>query len=138
MKKLSLLMLFIFLVPFISFAAFPVDYQESLDITTQDKSFTLKSNTVKVSATRPMKPMNEFTLTYSFDKPNVKSIKFTSNMEMNMGKYEYESTKTSDKVFTVKQILVKCMSGRTKWYTKADITYTDGKTETMYVFFDVK
>ena len=55
-----------------------------------------------------------------------------------MGKYEYESTKTSDKVFTVKQILVKCMSGRTKWYTKADIIYTDGKTETMYVFFDVK
>ena len=44
MKKLSLLMLFIFLVPFISFAAFPVDYQESLDITTKDKSFTLKSN----------------------------------------------------------------------------------------------
>lgn len=138
MKKLSFLLLFIFLVPFISLAAFPVEYQDKLDITTADKSFALKLNTVKVSATRPIKPMQEFTLTYSFDKANVKSIKFTSNMEMNMGKYEYDAVKVSDKVFTVKQILVKCMSGRTKWYTKADITYNDGKTESMYVFFDVK
>lgn len=138
MKKISFLLLFTFLVPFISFAAFPVDYNDSLDITSADKSFTLKSNTVKVSATRPMKPLQEFTLTYSFDKPNVKSVKFTSNMQMNMGKYEYDGTKVSDKVFTVKQVLVKCMSGKTKWYTKADITYNDGKTESMYVFFDVK
>lgn len=138
MKKIIMLVLICLLVPFIAFAAFPVKYQDNLDVTSQDKTFTLKSNTVKVSATRPMKPMKEFTLTYSFDKPNIKSIKFTSNMEMNMGKYEYGGKKLSDTKFSVTQILVKCMSGKTKWYTKADITYNDGKTDTMYVFFDVK
>lgn len=138
MKKLSFLLFTLFCVPFFAMAAFPVDYKEQLDITTNDKTFTLKNNSVKVSSTRPMKPMQEFTLTYTFEKPNVKSVKFSSNMEMNMGKYQYEGKKIADNSFTVNQILVKCMSGRTKWYTKADITYNDGKTETMYVFFDVK
>ena len=55
-----------------------------------------------------------------------------------MGKYEYEGKKISDNVFTVTQVLVKCMSGRTKWYTKADITYMDGNKRVFYVFYDVK
>ncbi len=57
---------------------------------------------------------------------------------MDMGKYEYEGKKISDNVFTVTQVFVKCMSGRTKWYTKADITYMDGNKRVFYVFYDVK
>ena len=139
MKKLILVLTLIMAVPFLSFAAFPVNYDEKLDITTTDKSFDLKNNnSVTVSATRPLKPMQEFTLTYKFKNPNVKAVKFTSNMEMNMGRFEYDGTKLSDTEFTVKQILTKCMSGRTKWFTKALITYNDGSNEEMYVFFDVK
>lgn len=137
MKKFILLLI-IMTVPFLSFAAFPVNYDEKLDISTTDKTFDLKNNSVTVSATRPLKPMQEFTLTYKFKNPNVKAVKFTSNMEMNMGKFEYEGSKISDTEFTVKQILTKCMSGKTKWFTKALITYNDGSNEEMYVFFDVK
>ena len=138
MKKLILVLTLIIAVPFLSFAAFPVNYYEKLDITTTDKSFDLKNNnSVTVSATRPIKPLKEFTLTYSFSKP-VNSVKFTSNMEMNMGKFEYEGKKVTDTVFTVTQTLVKCMSGKTKWYTKADITYMDGLKDEFYVFYDVK
>lgn len=134
MKKIILVLaLIIMAVPFLSFAAFPVNYNAVYDITEKDGNF----KNVSVSATRPIKPMKEFTLTYKFDRP-VKSVKFTSNMEMDMGKYEYEGKKISDTEFTVTQTLVKCMSGRTKWYTKADITYMDGKTNTFYVFYDVK
>lgn len=139
MKKIILLLTIIMAVPFLSFAAFPVNYDEKLDITTADKTFDLKNNnSVTVSATRPLKPMQEFTLTYKLKNPNVKAVKFTSNMEMNMGKFEYEGTKLSDTEFMVKQILTKCMSGKTKWFTKAFITYNDGSNDEMYVFFDVK
>ena len=55
-----------------------------------------------------------------------------------MGKFEYEGKKVTDTVFTVTQTLVKCMSGKTKWYTKADITYMDGLKDEFYVFYDVK
>lgn len=134
MKKIILVLaLIIMAVPFLSFAAFPVNYNAVYDITEKDGNF----KNVSVSATRPIKPMKEFTLTYKFDRP-VKAVKFTSNMEMDMGKYEYEGKKISDTEFAVTQTLVKCMSGRTKWYTKADITYMDGKTNTFYVFYDVK
>lgn len=134
MKKIILVLaLIIMAVPFLSFAAFPVNYNAVYDITEKDGNF----KNVSVSATRPIKPMKEFTLTYKFDRP-VKSVKFTSNMEMDMGKYEYEGKKVSDTVFTVTQTLVKCMSGRTKWYTKADITYMNGEKSVFYVFYDVK
>lgn len=132
-KNIFILILIIMTVPYFSFAAFPADYNAVYDITEKDGNF----KNVSVSATRPIKPMKEFTLTYKFDRP-VKAVKFTSNMEMDMGKYEYEGKKISDTEFTVTQTLVKCMSGRTKWYTKADITYMDGKTNTFYVFYDVK
>lgn len=134
MKKIILVLaLIIMAVPFLSFAAFPADYNAVYDITEKDGNF----KNVSVSATRPIKPMKEFTLTYKFDRP-VKSVKFTSNMEMDMGKYEYEGKKISDTEFTVTQTLVKCMSGRTKWYTKADITYMNGEKSVFYVFYDVK
>ena len=134
MKKIILVLaLIIMAVPFLSFAAFPVNYNAVYDITEKDGNF----KNVSVSATRPIKPMKEFTLTYKFDRP-VKAVKFTSNMEMDMGKYEYEGKKVSDTVFTVTQTLVKCMSGRTKWYTKADITYMNGEKSVFYVFYDVK
>ena len=134
MKKIILVLaLIIMAVPFLSFAAFPVNYNAVYDITEKDGNF----KNVSVSATRPIKPMKEFTLTYKFDRP-VKSVKFTSNMEMDMGKYEYEGKKVSVTVFTVTQTLVKCMSGRTKWYTKADITYMNGEKSVFYVFYDVK
>ena len=134
MKKIILVLaLIIMAVPFLSFATFPVNYNAVYDITEKDGNF----KNVSVSATRPIKPMKEFTLTYKFDRP-VKSVKFTSNMEMDMGKYEYEGKKVSDTVFTVTQTLVKCMSGRTKWYTKADITYMNGEKSVFYVFYDVK
>ena len=132
-KNIFILILIIMTVPYFSFAAFPVDYNAVYDITEKDGNF----KNVSVSATRPIKPMKEFTLTYKFDRP-VKSVKFTSNMEMDMGKYEYEGKKVSDTVFTVTQTLVKCMSGRTKWYTKADITYMNGEKSVFYVFYDVK
>ncbi len=132
-KNIFILILIIMTVPYFSFAAFPVDYNAVYDITEKDGNF----KNVSVSATRPIKPMKEFTLTYEFDRP-VKSVKFTSNMEMDMGKYEYEGKKVSDTVFTVTQTLVKCMSGRTKWYTKADITYMNGEKSVFYVFYDVK
>lgn len=138
MKKIILVLaLIIMAVPFLSFAAFPVNYNAAYDITDKDGVFKNDTYGISVYATRPIKPMKEFTLTYKFDRP-VKAVKFTSNMEMNMGKYEYEGKKISDTEFTVTQTLVKCMSGRTKWYTKADITYMDGKTNTFYVFYDVK
>lgn len=134
MKKIILVLaLIIMTVPYFSFAAFPADYNAVYDITEKDGNF----KNVSVSATRPIKPMKEFTLTYKFDRP-VKSVKFTSNMEMDMGKYEYEGKKISDTEFTVTQTLVKCMSGRTKWYTKADITYMNGEKSVFYVFYDVK
>lgn len=132
-KNIFILILIIMTVPYFSFAAFPADYNAVYDITEKDGNF----KNVSVSATRPIKPMKEFTLTYKFDRP-VKSVKFTSNMEMDMGKYEYEGKKVSDTVFTVTQTLVKCMSGRTKWYTKADITYMNGEKSVFYVFYDVK
>ena len=138
MKKIILVLaLIIMAVPFLSFAAFPVNYNAAYDITDKDGVFKNDTYGVSVSATRPIKPMKEFTLTYKFDRP-VKSVKFTSNMEMDMGKYEYEGKKVSDTVFTVTQTLVKCMSGRTKWYTKADITYMNGEKSVFYVFYDVK
>ncbi len=132
-KNIFILILIIMTVPYFSFAAFPADYNAVYDITEKDGNF----KNVSVSATRPIKPMKEFTLTYKFDRP-VKSVIFTSNMEMDMGKYEYEGKKVSDTVFTVTQTLVKCMSGRTKWYTKADITYMNGEKSVFYVFYDVK
>ena len=138
MKKIILVLaLIIMAVPFLSFAAFPVNYNAAYDITDKDGVFKNDTYGISVSATRPIKPMKEFTLTYKFDRP-VKSVKFTSNMEMDMGKYEYEGKKVSDTVFTVTQTLVKCMSGRTKWYTKADITYMNGEKSVFYVFYDVK
>lgn len=138
MKKIILVLaLIIMAVPFLSFAAFPVNYNAAYDITDKDGVFKNDTYGVSVSATRPIKPMKEFTLTYKFDRP-VKAVKFTSNMEMDMGKYEYEGKKISDTEFTVTQTLVKCMSGRTKWYTKADITYMNGEKSIFYVFYDVK
>lgn len=137
MKKLILVLSLIISIPFFSFAAFPINYDERYDITEKDKAFKRVPNSVSVSATRPIKPMKEFTLTYSFSKP-VKSVKFTSNMQMDMGKYEYEGKKVTDTVFTVTQTLVKCMSGKTKWYTKADITYINGLKDEFYIFYDVK
>lgn len=137
MRKIILTLTLIIALPFFSFAAFPVNYNASYDITEKDGVFKNDIYGISVSATRPIKPMKEFTLTYKFDRP-VKSVKFTSNMEMDMGKYEYEGKKVSDTVFTVTQTLVKCMSGRTKWYTKADITYMSGEKDTFYVFYDVK
>lgn len=136
-KNILILILVIMAVPYFSFAAFPVNYNAVYDITNQDGVYKNDTYGISVSATRPIKPMKEFTLTYKFDRP-VKSVKFTSNMEMNMGKYEYEGKKVSDTVFTVTQTLVKCMSGRTKWYTKADITYMSGEKGVFYVFYDVK
>lgn len=114
MKKIILSLTMIILVSFFSFAAFPVKYDEKFDITENDSAYKRETHEISVSATRPIKPMKEFTLTYTFHNP-VKSVKFTSNMEMDMGKFEYEGKKVSDTVFTVKQILVKCMSGKTKW-----------------------
>ena len=137
MKKFILVLSLIILVPFFSFAAFPINYDARYDITEKDKAFNRVPNSVSVSATRPIKPMKEFTLTYTFSKP-VKSVKFTSNMEMDMGKFEYEGKKVTDTVFTVTQTLVKCMSGKTKWYTKADITYMNGLKDEFYIFYDVK
>lgn len=138
MKKIILVLaLIIMAVPFLSFAAFPVNYNAAYDITDKDGVFKNDTYSISVSATRPIKPMKEFTLTYKFDRP-VKAVKFTSNMEMDMGKYEYEGKKISDTEFTVTQTLVKCMSGRTKWYTKADITYMNGEKSVFYVFYDVK
>lgn len=81
MKKFILVLSLIILVPFFSFAAFPINYDARYDITEKDKAFKRVPNSVSVSATRPIKPMKEFTLTYTFSKP-VKSVKFTSNMEM--------------------------------------------------------
>lgn len=137
MKKLILVLVLIILVPFFSFAAFPVKYDEKYDITEYDAAFKRDTNGISVSATRPVKAMKEFTLTYTFNNP-VKSVKFTSNMEMDMGKYEYEGKKVTDTVFTVTQTLVKCMSGKTKWYTKADIAYMNGLKDEFYIFYDVK
>ena len=138
MKKIILVLaLIIMAVPFLSFAAFPVNYNAAYDITDKDGVFKNDTYGISVSATRPIKPMKEFTLTYKFDRP-VKSVKFTSNMEMDMGKYEYEGKKVTDTVFTVTQTLVKCMSGKTKWYTKADIAYMNGLKDEFYIFYDVK
>lgn len=137
MKKI-ILSFIIIMIPFVCLAAFPIKYDEKFDITIMDKTFALKNNFVTVSATRPIKPMQEFILTFKFDKNIVKAVNVSSNMEMNMGKFEYEGTKISDSEFTVKQILTKCMSGRTKWYSKAVVIYDDGNQDELYVFFDVK
>ncbi len=137
MKKIILFLAFI-VMPFFTFAAFPIEYNDNLDITITDKKFELKNNTVTISATRPIKPMQEFTIIAKFDKDNIQSIDFAYNMEMNMGKFEYKGIKISNNEFIVKQILTKCMSGRTKWYSKAIITYIDNSNEELYFFFDVK
>lgn len=92
MKKLILVLVLIILVPFFSFATFPVKYDEKYDITEYDAAFKRDTNGISVSAKRPIKAMKEFTLTYTFNNP-VKSVKFTSNMEMDMGKYDMKAKK---------------------------------------------
>lgn len=137
MKKLFLVLLFAF-ISTSAFAAFPVKYDEKLDVGSADKTFTLKNNTVTVSATRPMKPMKPFQLIYTFKNDNVEKISLNSNMEMNMGAYNNKAVKKDSNVFTVELVLTKCMSGKTKWFTKANIHYKDGSIEELIVFYDVK
>ena len=72
MKKIILVLtLIIMVVPFFSFAAFPVNYKAAYDITDKDGSFKNDTYGISVSATRPIKPMKEFTLTYTFDKAEI-------------------------------------------------------------------
>ncbi len=126
------------MMPFFALAAFPVKYDANFDITSSDKTFKLLDNEVTVSIERPIKPMKEITFTFTFKKPNIESISFVSNMEMYMGKYEFKGNKVNNNTYTLKQILTKCMSGKTKWFTLADITYNDGRQEKLYIFYDVK
>ncbi len=135
--KHKLFVLF-FLVPVFLYASFPVKYNPDFDITDYNKTFLLKYNKVTVSVDRPLKPMKNLLFTFSFKEPNVKSIFFSSNMEMNMGKYEFSGVKIDNNTFTLTQILTKCMSGKTKWYTSALITYNNEKQEILYFFYDVK
>ena len=58
MKKIILVLtLIIMVVPFFSFAAFPVNYKAAYDITDKDGSFKNDTYGISVSATRPIKPM---------------------------------------------------------------------------------
>ena len=137
MKKLLFLLLFIFSVT-TAYAAFPIDYNEKYDIGLNDKTFTLNKNIVTVSVTRPVKPLKAFTLSYNFKESNISKVNLKSNMEMNMGLFKSQAIQKSPNLFTAELILTKCMSGRTKWYTEADIFYKDGSSEKLYIFYDVK
>ena len=57
MKKIILVLaLIIMAVPFLSFAAFPVNYNAAYDITDKDGVFKNDTYGISVSATRPIKP----------------------------------------------------------------------------------
>ena len=138
MKRILLLFILITFLPLISQAAFPIEYNKSFDITNNDVTLNLKNNTVTVSSKRPIKAMQEFVITFNFANANIKSINTSSNMEMNMGKYDFLGNKINDNTYNVKLIVTKCMSGKTLWYTKVNVTYLDDSNEAFYIFFNTK
>lgn len=139
MKKIILsFAVFMLAMPIMSYCAFPTPYTEEIDITKEDKTFKLKENTLVISAERPIPAMKDFAIRILPKKNNIVSISFDTNMEMNMGKFQKKADKISDKEFKIIQTLPKCPSGKTKWYSKVDISYKSGNKETLYIFYDVK
>lgn len=118
-------------------AGFPVPYSAEKDITDRDITFTLKENSVTVSYSRPAVPMKPFDISFKFRADNVKSLSYSTNMKMNMGRYIF-FPKPVDGIYSVTPVLPKCGSGSSLWYGKLDITYKSGATESLVFFYNVK
>lgn len=119
-------------------AAFPEPYAESKDITESDKTFQIKDNIVTVSYSRPARPMQPFNIMFKFEKDNIKSLSYTTNMIMNMGRYIFNPQEISDNIYTVTPTLPKCASGRTLWYGLLNLTYNNGTKDSLIFFYNVK
>ena len=120
------------------YAAFPEPYTETKDITDSDKSFNIKDNVVTVSYSRPARPMQPFNIMFKFEKDNIKSLSYTTNMIMNMGRYIFNPEEISDNIYTVTPTLPKCGSGRTLWYGLINLTYDNGVEDKLIFFYNVK
>ena len=119
------------------FAKLPVRYSKNSDVTYTDKIFHLKHGSVKVSATRPLKPMHPFSLVFTFKKADVLKLEYSTNMSMYMGKFEYEPIEIASNQYHVELILPKCMSKSSLWYGKLDITYKSGIKERLFFFYNL-
>lgn len=142
MFKTNLVIFFIFsavlIFGSISYAAFPIEYNESIDITKKDLGVKSPENTIIISMQRPAKPMQPFNIDFNFDNDNVVSLKYSTNMKMNMGKFEYEPKELGSGKYLLTLTLPKCKSMDALWYGKLDIKYKSGKTEEVYFFYSLK
>ena len=141
-KYVNFILLFILTLSVVNnvYATFPEPYNADKDITLTDKTFVLTDNSVTVSYTRPAQPMKPFDISFSFEKDNVKSLIYTTNMIMNMGRYNFipKQAENSSTFFSVTPTLPKCGSGRTLWYGLLEITYNSGKKDKVIFFYNVK
>lgn len=122
----------------VSYAAFPVAFDESIDITSKDLGVKTSENTLIVSMQRPAKPMHPFNIDFNFDKDNVVSLKYSTNMKMNMGKFEYTPKDLRSGKYLLTLTLPQCKSMNTLWYGKLDIKYKSGGTDEVYFFYNLK
>lgn len=136
---LLLFFLLIFAATGVSYAAFPKEYDKAADISLNDITVDTGAGKLMVSMTRPAKPLTPFLISFKFP-PNadIKSLSYTTNMEMNMGRFNPSIKANVDKTYSIELTLPKCGSGRTLWYGKLDIGYASGGTESVIFFYDVK
>lgn len=139
MRKLftPLLVIFSLFIVSSAYAAFPIEYDEMLDITNKDAAFNLSENTLIVSMERSSRPMRPFTIQFHFNKNNVETLNLMSNMKMNMGNFRNTPKNIGYGNYVAEQTLPKCGSGDSLWYGKLDITYKSGKMDTIYFFYNL-
>ena len=118
-------------------AKFPEPYSVIKDITGQDRVFTLKENTVTIFHSKPASPMKPFNIFFKFQVDNIKNLSYSTNMNMNMGRYVFIPS-LANGLYSVTLVLPKCGSGNSLWYGKLDITYTSGTAESIVFFYNVK
>ncbi len=137
MKKV-ILSLALIAVTTLANAKMPAPYDVNTDVTSANKTLLLNnSNSVEVIVeNRPITAMAPFAFNFKFaDNSNIESVNFTTNMEMNMGRFVADFPSPKDTYIT-EMILPKCGSGRTLWYGKLLITYKDKSTEEKYFFYN--
>ncbi len=139
MKKLVLTFLIVALSTAV-FAAMPVPYEGKLDITKKDRKLetTVKSTDVKISVDRPIDTMKPIDFSFSIeDYEKVDRVRFSTNMDMNMGYFSKNMTSSND-TFNASMTLPKCPSGRTLWYGKLTVYYKDKSKDDLFFFYNIK
>lgn len=121
-----------------AYAAFPVNYDEMIDITNKDASFKLSENSLIVSMERHAKPMRPFNVQFHFNHNNIEVLTLTTNMKMNMGNFKFAPKDLGYGNYVITDLtLPKCGSGDGLWYGQLDIKFKSGKTETVYFFYNL-